>query len=236
MDAVTEKFSVFDFFNLVIAGMVFWMLLGICHYSQLQILIKKFSLFISGSSLLLFATVVTFMGDAFIVGAAFQVISIWLFKKKIHWEKDIMQKCLTKDVLFDNEIRLNALRKRANDYLERPEGSAHFTPDKCEAFYAHCVYYLHVKELDKKTEKLRETQGLSKLLSCMFFTIPIISISIYVFQLLILRMVNLNLLAVIITYLVCFAFGYIFYCRYNITCKNRMRLVLSIYDANCQLK
>lgn len=68
MDAVTEKFSVFDFFNLVIAGMVFWMLLGICHYSQLQILIKKFSLFISGSSLLLFATVVTFMGDAFIVG------------------------------------------------------------------------------------------------------------------------------------------------------------------------
>mgnify|MGYP000299659399 FL=1 len=32
MDAITQKYSVFDFFNLLIAGIVFLSTIVICHY------------------------------------------------------------------------------------------------------------------------------------------------------------------------------------------------------------
>ena len=39
MDNVTQKFSVFDFFNLLIAGTLFLVVLAICHYPSAKIAI-----------------------------------------------------------------------------------------------------------------------------------------------------------------------------------------------------
>lgn len=122
-------------------------------------------------------------------------------------------------------------REKACTYLKLPESNLQLTTEQCSAFFTYCIYYLHVKGLDKKTEKLRETQGLSELFSCVFYLAPLVSIMIFAFQRLFSYDVNLVMQFVVSTCIFCFLMGLIFYKRYKIACRNRIRMVLSIYDA-----
>lgn len=231
MDGVTQKFSVFDFFNLLIAGTLFSVVLVICHYPSSAMLIMRVSDLVGDSSFLFFISIILFIIFALIIGMSIQVIGHWIIKEKIGWESKKIATCLSDKELFNNSVRTNRIREKACTYLKLPESNLQLTTEQCSAFFTYCIYYLHVKGLDKKTEKLRETQGLSELFSCVFYLAPLVSIMIFAFQRLFSYDVNLVMQFVVSTCIFCFLMGLIFYKRYKIACRNRIRMVLSIYDA-----
>lgn len=236
MDNVTQKFSVFDFFNLLIAGTLFLVVLAICHYPSSTMLIMSLSDLVGDSNFLFFISIISFVAFALIVGMSIQVIGHWIVKEKIGWESKKIGTCLSDKALFYNSVRTNRIREKACAYLKLSESNLELTQEQCSAFFAYCIYYLHVKGLDKKTEKLRETQGLSELFSCVFYSAPLVSILIFAFQRLFSCDVNLVKQFVVATYIFCVLMGLIFYKRYKISCRNRIRMVLSIYDACIESK
>ena len=115
--------------------------------------------------------------------------------------------------------------------MQLSDGERELTAEENEAFFAHCEYVLHVNCLDKKTEKLRETQGLSELLMFVFWSIPVFSTMVFIFRVRILGNVHVNDCFVAVIYILCVIFGFIFCYRYKISAENRIRMVLSIYEA-----
>ena len=91
-------------------------------------------------------------------------------------------------------------------------------------FWYGC-YYLHIKNIDKKAQKLDETKSLSAQFICTCIFAPMVSLFLAVFHLVKLSSISLYL------YAACIFGTCIFDCRYNITCKNRIKIVLSIYEA-----
>lgn len=84
----------------------------------------------------------------------------------------------------------------------------------------------HIKGADRKVEKLRETQGLSELLTCVFaigfcenFIITIVRLY---------NHCDIGHMLIMVSVSACFTL--VFYARYIISGKNRIKMVLSIYD------
>ena len=61
MDSVIEKFNVFDFLNLIIAGFVFLITLGLCHYTQVGLLAFELAKTIGDSDFLLIIVIVSIL-------------------------------------------------------------------------------------------------------------------------------------------------------------------------------
>ena len=230
MDSITEKFGVFDFFNLLIAGIVSLSILEICHYDQMKKMTIKVIELIGESNFYSIIAFIGYIGFALSIGAFFQVIGQWIIRDKIGWEKGIIRTCLNIDGVLKNCIRRKKLQRYAQQYLQLSDGERELTAEENEAFFAHCEY-VHVNCLDKKTEKLRETQGLSELLMFVFWSIPVFSTMVFIFRVRILGNVNVNDCFVAVIYILCVIFGFIFCYRYKISAENRIRMVLSIYEA-----
>lgn len=228
MDAITQKYSVFDFFNLLIAGIVFLSTMVICHYPNSIIFLKTISTNIDDSIFLTVISIITYVGCALVLGMILQVVGHWLIKEKLGWQTKVITECLTGSGIFDNSYRTKRLLLKAMDYLGTKESV--INKDEILTFFAHCIYYLHVNHKDEKTEKLRETQGLSELFACVFWSVPAFSLIICIFQIVILQNMDINFVCLLTTYVVSILLGVIFYYRYKISCHNRIRMVLSIYD------
>lgn len=112
MDGVTEKFSVFDFFNLIIVGIIFITILGIANYYQAIIMLKKIAEIVAEDKLLEAGTIIVFLCVSLVIGMIFQVIFQYI-KEKMNLEKEI----LSNKRLFDNEIRMEEVKKEANNTL-----------------------------------------------------------------------------------------------------------------------
>lgn len=138
MDSVTEKFSVFDFFNLIIAGMVFIIMLGICHYPQSKDLIVKILKFDNDSFLFQTGIMVVFLCEALIIGMILQVVADYIIKEKIGWERKVIGYELITGKLFKNKIRTDSIIKKARRYLNI-SGDTNLDAEKCEAFFSYCV-------------------------------------------------------------------------------------------------
>lgn len=231
MDGITSKFNVLDFFNLLIGGVIFELVLGICHYSQFVIAVERLSDVLNDSKIIMIIAIVASICFALVFGMIFQTIGHKFIKEKWGWEKNNINNCLKGNDLFSNEIRLKNLRRKAYNYLQLDDKKSDLTEDQCTAFFAYCIYYLYVRNLDQKPEKLRETQGLSELFACIFWITPVISISLFIVQKIFFNATINNLWILIFVYCICLLLGKIFYDRYKISCLNRIRLVLSIYDA-----
>lgn len=108
MDGVTEKFSVFDFFNLIIVGIIFITILGIANYYQAIIMLKKIAEIVAEDKLLEAGTIIVFLCVSLVIGMIFQVMFQYI-KEKMNLEKEI----LSNKRLFDNEIRMEEVKKEA---------------------------------------------------------------------------------------------------------------------------
>lgn len=229
MDSVTEKFSVFDFFNLIIGGSVFWLGLGICNYFQVIEVSTSIASFIGDADFMLFIAIILFLGCSLVAGTVINEIAHWCFDTKFHRERTLIENCLNKNKLIKNDVKLEKFREKAQKYLnvEKLELDKDFTADQCSTYFAYCIYYLHVRDQDKKIEKLRETQGLSELLTLVFASIPVSSIIIYVFS-------GTNCLYIIPTVLICILFAVFacaFFRRTERAMENRIKMVLAVHDA-----
>lgn len=117
--------------------------------------------------------------------------------------------------------------------------------DEVSYFFAYCVYYIQVRDKNKKTEKLRDIEGLSMSLSLVFSILWMASI---ISLLLILReqlcrsviMVwlkkdavcrNGQVILAIISSIICAILSVAFDYRAERTLKNRIRMTLALYEA-----
>lgn len=228
MDGVAEKFSVFDFFNLVISGILFFLILILCHYQALKNQIKNILDYLSDLSFGTIVVSVVCVVVLFSVGAVFQVISKWIIHDRIGWEQKLVRNCLIGNGVMNNPVRCLILSKKARDYLQLDQ-TIRLNCMQCEAFFIHCVYYLHVKNLDKKTEKHRETAGLSEVLTCVFGITPILSMLIFILRPNI--AIYNDIKVAFLIYIVCWVLAIMFYERYKMASQNRIRMTLGIYDA-----
>lgn len=234
MDSITDKFSVFDFFNYIIGGFVFWLGLGICNYSQAMEFSISIASVVGDSDFLLFVTIVLFIGCSLVTGTVINEIANWIFNTKLQWEKNLIDTCLNKSKLIKNEIKLDIFRKKANDYLDIDvlDINEDYSIDQCSTYFAYCVYYLHVRGLDKKTEKLRETQGLSELLTLVFASVPISSIIIQILS----GTTCLNIKPFFYIYALFALCACAFLRRTKRAMENRIKMVLAVYDACVNMK
>jgi hypothetical protein len=236
MESMTEKFSVFDFFNLLISGTIFLLVLGICYYPQMWEDILSLSCLMDDNYFLFIVMLVAFFVCSFIIGSVLQELGHFVIEKKIGWEQKLSANCLNEDGIFTNCLRLKILQAKARDYLQlSKKTSKRFTEEQCLTFFAYCIYFLHIKELDKKTEKLREAKALSELCACEFAIIPLTNI--IIIQLIPRGMINCSDWGrILFISVVCFLLSYIFYKRYQCLAQNRILIVFGIYDAyrdNC---
>lgn len=231
MDGITQKFNVYDFFNLVIAGFAFLISLGCCNSVQAISITKKVAEFVSDSNFLFIGCIAIVLEVSLIAGAFIQVIEHVIIKYGIPWEQKTINNCLNEVGIFHSEVRTTKIRKKACMYLKKSMETDELTASESVAFFVHCVYYLHIKGCDQKTERLRETQSLSSLLACGFMIAIIGSILIYGWLDLEISCETVYLRRIFITYFACLVLCVAFWIRYIISGTNRIRMVLSIYDA-----
>lgn len=231
MDGITQKFNVYDFFNLVIAGFASLVAFGCCNYVQIANILIKITEFASDSSILIIGCIAIVLVVSLIVGAVIQVVEHGIIRYGIAWEKNKIDDCLNQGGIFHNEVRTQRIREKACIYLKKLMWTSELTASESVAFFTHCVYYLHIKGCDQKTERLRETQSLSSLLACGFMMTIISSIIIYMLTLdLETYYEAVDLHRIFVSYFVCIVLCIAFWIRYIISGTNRIRMVLSIYD------
>lgn len=229
MDGVTEKYSVFDFFNLIIGGVIFFVGLGICNHSQLAEIFTKIDILVGDSDFAIIFIIIFFVGCSLVIGTVINEFAHLLFCTMLQSEKKIIKACLNKGQLIHNDVKLEIFRDKAKKYLKADiDGlDKNFSDEQCSTFFAYCVYYLHVRGQDKKNEKLREAKGLSELLTLVFVSIPVLSIIIYHLS----GAASLIDKFVLSCYFVFIIFSCAFFRRSKRATENRIRIVLAIYDA-----
>lgn len=236
---MTEKFNVFDFFNLIIVGMIFITILGISNFYNAINLIKKISKAVLNNNLLEMSVIIVSLCVALIAGMLFQVIFQYMIKEKFQKEEKALWKKLNNGKLFDNEIRMNELLKEAKKYLNIKKSERSLTDKQWSAFFAHCIYYLQIKNLDKKTEKLYETEGLSGLLACTFFSAALSNVVIigiqksFFYNMVDLKIIITQIVLGIIIYTI---LGIILYFRYIFVNRSRIKMVFSIYITHLKIE
>lgn len=98
-------------------------------------------------------------------------------------------------------------------------------------FYGHCVYYLQIRNQNRKMEKLRDIEGLSKALSLVFlilacFSFVIMWVSFWEF--------GKGFPLLVISFLACMCATVLMDHRTEKTMKYRIRMTLGVYDVEKQ--
>ena len=98
-------------------------------------------------------------------------------------------------------------------------------------FYGHCVYYLQIRNQNRKMEKLRDIEGLSKALSLVFLILACLS-----FVMICASSIGSGkgLPSLAISFLVCVGATVLMDHRTEKTIENRIRMTLGVYDVEKQ--
>lgn len=228
MNGITEKFSIFDYFNLLIGGLVFLLGIGVCEYPNSICFMVAWAATIEKSTFLLIISIVILITVSFVLGAIINEISRWFFKTRLELEKRTIGKCLSDPAVVDNSEKLERYRRKAIvHFFSKKQDKDTYSEKECSDYFAHCVYYIQVRNQDKKTERLREVQGLSMLLSCVFALIPLISLAIAAIT----HTVCDNACVKLWIHPIFLIFAVVFGFKYNRDMHNRVRMVLAAYDA-----
>lgn len=109
-----------------------------------------------------------------------------MIKKSRLFNKTTIEKCmknlLKNDGPITNKNKLVEYQRLAKEFaLSHPQNSDNIEfnieDDKAASyFFAHCVYYIQIKNQNRKTEKLRDIAGLSESLSFIFMLLAITSV------------------------------------------------------------
>lgn len=163
------------------------------------------------------------------------------------FRKTTVHKCLTK--LFDSKDILSNMSKQkryetfvidfVNEFqlaTDSVDGKPNYKPadgkpdyEYISYFYTYCEYYIHIKKLNKKTEKLRDIEGLSQELSLLFLILTLFSTvlaltSIFCFD--IYKTAFLFVLTLLYGFL-----SIVMDLRTERSIKNRIRMTFALYDA-----
>lgn len=168
MGSVMEKFDLLDFFNLIIAGAVF--LIGLGFYdNDIQRHLIHFMTIGGKSNFSTILMITLIIALSYIVGLVFNALGFFILKNRYH--DKLVGECLKNPSVVGNTVKLDIYKKNANNFFQKNHISIkdnQFNSAQCSCFYAYCVYFIQTKAQDRKAEKLRDVQGLSKLLTISF--------------------------------------------------------------------
>lgn len=169
------------------------------------------------------------------------IISNYIFRL---FHKTTVRKCvhnmLIKGGPITNRHKLDQYINLANDFIEQTptlvedKNKLLSSPDFASYFFAYCVYYIQIKSQNRKTEKLRDIEGLSEALSLIFLTLTFLSaiatiISYYSYA----ANSQADPIRCIASVIICAIYGFfsiLMDCRTEKAIKNRIRMTLAIYD------
>lgn len=162
MDGAFEKFSVYDFFNLIISGGAFIGGLHLIGFAPLYFLVNDIK--VPDNEIVTLALILLI---CYIIGFELQGFGSWIELNKLK-----IQSTMTGTFLLDSSNVITNIEKRkvyqkkAKELFETKSIEVkdnEFTKDQCEYFFAYCSYFVQVKGQNKKTEKMRGLKGLSSL-------------------------------------------------------------------------
>ena len=172
MDTFFDKLGLYDFFSLIIGGVVFLCGNYLTGITDAQFIINMYA------TLDALLTIGFIFLISYLLGNFFQRIADKLFLGK-YYSKTKHEILSVKDSVINNPVKLEIHRKRACKILatkgilveEENLEKAH------SAFYfGYCSYYLQIKGKHEKMEKLRGMMRLYATLTVSFFSLSLVSI------------------------------------------------------------
>lgn len=154
-------------------------------------------------------------------------------------KKKATASCLYSHGIITNKVKRKTYVKEAKKLFDKKgikyEKKGKLSEFHNDYFFAYCEYYIQNKELNRKTEKLRDIHGFSNMLSTCFALILILGIllqavSKYLFHLPFVTYIKISSLFTLIP--VYAALSIIFWFRMKKNINYRIRMILGIYDAS----
>ena len=225
MDSVIEKFSIYDFFNLLFSGGIFIAGLHLLGFPLLEIIYSDIHL---PESEIIFCTIVLLL--CYVIGFALQAIS------SIIGKGDRIQSKMTSTFLFDgnnvivNPEKLKIYQTKAKELFRRKNihvKDNNFSPEQCEYFFSYCIYFIQVQ--NKKTEKMRSLKGLSSLWLMCFSLLSILGAIRVSYLIAIQTTLQLLYLPIFSTLIYC-VLVYISYFRLKIDITYWIKMLLGVYE------
>lgn len=158
-------------------------------------------------------------------------LSRLLFKvRQENYIENIFEDCN----IIPNNIKRKIYKRYAEDIIkekfsfeQNDTGLAYTKEDLSNYFYAYCVYYIQIREKNKKTEKLRDIEGLAMSLSLAFL---MLTISSTIALVIILCGSSNGFLFEILNLGTNMIFSILFDCYAERALKNRIRMTLALYE------
>ena len=239
MDSVFEKFSVFDFFNLVFSGAIFLIgiqFLGIRVFNLISLLCSIDFTKVNSLEKVLYFTIVLCV--CYVIGSCIQEVGS-LFQNKCF---DVQDKAIS-NLLNDYEVVGNRQKHKvyvdkAKKLFESKDITIYdncFSEDQCKYFFAYCVYYIQVRDYNKKTEKMRDVHGISNMLSTsfailfIFGSLTILINTIFGAELLFEYTPSIKSIILLVIYAV---LAVLFWFKMKKNILYRIRMVLGVFDAS----
>lgn len=229
MDGVLEKFSVYDFFNVLGAGAVFLFGLQALDMVTLQSIVNYIGVAESTIS------IIGLLGICYLCGSVLQQIGAWVSKRKHGYVKKVTETllCTNGNSILSNQIKVKLHRKLAFTVFKEKEIDCD-EHQNCfhlsDYYFTYCTYYIQVRDKHHKAEKMRSLKGISSLLMLCFCSLAVLALlktGILMFQ---------NMPASVYRKYVMLGIGFIVLtvlnqCAYRRNVRYWIRMVLASYEA-----
>lgn len=174
MDGFFEKFSIYDFFNLLASGIVFLIGLLVLDLVELTTLAE----FLRANSEMQWILSIIMLGGCYLIGTIFQQVSSITFEKRYSNKITSTILCNSFSVL-NNQFKLEVHQNYARKLFQEkgiPFSGNCFSKWYCEYYFAYCSYYIQNQNKHHKAEKMRGLRGIYSLLVTCFALLCIISL------------------------------------------------------------
>lgn len=162
MDGAFEKFSVYDFFNLIISGGTFIGALHLIGFAPLDFLINDIKIPDNET-----VTLALILLICYIIGFELQGFGTWVEQNKLKTQCTMTETfLLDNSKVITNTEKLKVYQTKARELFKEKNieiKDNKFSREQCEYFFAYCNYFVQVKGQNKKAEKMRGLKGLSSL-------------------------------------------------------------------------
>lgn len=217
MDSAVEKIGVYDFFAVLLSGMICLLLM---QYMQIPVL--DIVNYMEGEII----RIVFILLEGYFFGIILQEIGAFIDRKIMKLRKNIYSNYLNdKKMVIDNELEFKEFRKIAGEILG--ENKEYFDEKECEYVYRYCKEYLVIIEKNGKIDRITSIYAMSR----SFFTATIFSIIIYAIQCSICK-INFDIKILISMFLLLI----LFYKRAKRFAKYKLQIVLREYRAVMVIK
>lgn len=234
MENILNRFSMFDFFNVLATGATFLFGLEMLNLYIFQYFFSLVSQSISAngreSNIVFIIFIIGVLFVCYMIGSIFQESCSYIQDKGFKIQDKAMKSFLTDSNVINNETRQLALKKEAAKVFNSKGilfDKENITPEQNHYFYAYCVYFIQIRGLDEKTEKMRTLHGISGMLSLCFFVLSFIGF----FRVSYLCIIDNNLsIPLFVTFIAYIILSIIFWYRMKKDIYYRIRMVAGIYE------